>query len=181
MNDIVSSDPTVQLAELMLNADELRAKCDQDDLRAAQQERRQALEQEVRALHEAADHMRTGAWIEGGMTALGGVATAMSYGFGTDATKVTGPTGDWGVVLKSGEALEKMSTQVGILVGGAPSQDDQADAKQAEAEASDAQTRAESARQHLERLHTEQDRTIASAENIIESEAQGTWALIANV
>ena len=181
MNDIGTSDPMVQLAELMLNADELRAKCDQDDLRTAQQERRQALEQEVHALHEAADHMRAGAWIEGGMTALGGVATAMSYGFGTDATRGKGPTGDWGVVLKSGEALEKMSTPVGVLVGGAPSQDDQADAKQAEAGASDAQTRADAARQHLDRIRTEQDRTLGSVENIVESEAQGTWALIANV
>jgi hypothetical protein len=171
----------VQLAELMLDADELRAKCDQDELRAAQQERRQALEKEVAALHEAADDTRAGAWLEGGATALGGLATASSQLFGKFPKNATVPEGGWGVIMKSGEALERMSAPLGRLVGEAPSQDDQADAKQAEAEASDAQTRADAARQHLERIRTEQDRTIASVENIVESEAQGNWALIANV
>jgi hypothetical protein len=178
MNDIGSSDPMVQLAELMLNAEEVRAKADDDALRSARQAQKQALENEVRALHEAADHTRAGAWLQGGVAALSGLAGASAYAF-TPGNGV--PTGDWGAVLKSGGALEQVAVPLGRLLGEAPSQDAQADAKQAEAEAADAGTRADMAYRHHERVRDEQDRTIATVESIVESEAQGNWALIANV
>lgn len=178
MNDLSSVDPMVQLAELMLEADELRAKTDEDELRTAQRARTQALDAEVHALHEAADDTRVGAWVGGLATAAGGVAAAVGSGL-TPVGKE--PTGGAGALLKSGEALEQLAGPLGRMLGEAPSLDAQADAKQAEQQATDAGTRRDLAQQHHERVRSEQDRTIATADSIIQSEAQGTWALIANV
>ena len=178
MNDIGSSDPMVQLAALMLEADELRAKTDEDELRAAQRARMQALDAEVHALHEAAHQTRVGAVVGGIAAAAGGAAAALGSGL-TPVGKQ--PTGDAGVLLKSGEALEQLAGPLGRLLGDGPSLDAQADAKQAEQQAADAGTRRDLAQQHHDRVRSEQDRTIATTESIIESEAQGNWALIANV
>lgn len=178
MNDLSNVSPMVALAELMLESDELRAKADDDALRAARQAQQQALDNETRALHEAADKTRVGAWVEGGVTVLGGAAAAIGAGL-TPVGK--DPARGAGVLAKSGDALERMAGPLGRELGEAPSQDAQADAKQAEAQAADAGTRADVAYRHHERVRDEQDRNLASVESIVESEAQGNWALIANV
>jgi len=178
MNEVEAMSPMVRLAELMLNADEARAKSDEDALRAARQAQQQALREELHALHEAADDVRVGAWVEGLATVAGGTMTATAYAktpLGKD------PTSAMAALLKSGEALEKMGAPLGRELGEAPSMDARADAKQAEQAGADAATRAALADRHHERVRDDQDRTLATLESILESESQGRIALIANV
>jgi len=178
MNELSTTSPMVQLAELMLNADEARAQADEDALRAARNAQQQALREEMKALHDAADDVRVGAWVEGGATLAGGLMTASAH-LGTPSGKE--PTGGMGALFHSGQALEKMGSPLGGLLGEAPSMDAQAKAKQAAAEGADAGTRAELANRHHERVRDDQDRLIATLQSIVESESQGNLALIANV
>jgi hypothetical protein len=179
MNDVSSTDPMVRLAELMLNADEARAKSDEDALRAARQAQQQALREELDALHEAADDVRVGAWVEGAATVAGGTMAATAYA----ETPVADlePTHALAALRKSGEALEKMAAPLGRELGEAPSMDARADAKQAEQEGADAATRAELANRHHERVLGDQERTLATLQSVLESESEGNLALIANV
>ena len=178
MNDVSSADPMVALAQLMLNADDLRAQSDEDALRAARQDQRQALGREMAALHEAADKQRVGAWVEGLATGAGGLMSASAHLF-TPLGK--NPTGRMGALLEGGQALERLAGPAGRELGEAPSMDAQAEAKQAEQESADAATRAELANRDHDRVLDDQERTIGRLETILESESQGDLAIIANV
>jgi len=178
MNEFSAASPMVQLAELMLNADEARAQADEDALRAARDAQQQALQSQVEALHDAADDVRVGAWVEGGAALAGGLMTATAH---LETPLGEKPAGAMAALLDSGQVLGQMASPLGRELGEAPSMDAQANAKQAEAEGADAGTRAEMANRHHERVRDDQDRVIATLQDILESESQGNLALIANV
>ncbi len=178
MNDVGATDPMVALAQLMLNADELRAQSDEDALRTARRDQQLALRDEVRALREAADDVRVGAWVEGLAAGAGGGASALAHAITPLEEKPAG----WGaVLLESGHALGAMAGPAGREFGEAPRMDAQADAKQHEQESADAGTRAELASRHSERMRDDQERLVATLGDVLESEAQGNLAIIANV
>jgi hypothetical protein len=178
VNDLSSVDPMLALAELMLNADDLRAKADEDALRSARRDQQQALREEVDALHEAAGDVRCGAWVEGLATVAGGTMAAVAHG---DTPLGQQPTGWRAALLESGQALSRMAGPASRELGEAPSMDAQAEAKQAEQEGADAATRGELANRHHERVLDDQDRMLATLESVLHSESQGNLAIIANV
>ena len=178
MNDLSSVDPMVALAELMLDADDLRAQSDEDELKSARREQQLALREEWRALHEAADHVRTGAWVEGCAAVASGALAGIAH---AKAPLGKEPTGSLASLLACSSALGHMASPLGSELGEAPSVDAQADAKQAEQEAADAATRAELAHQHHERVLDDQDRMLATLQSTLESESQGNLAIISNV
>jgi hypothetical protein len=172
----ISSDPMIQLAEMMLDHDALAAKLDAENMRAARADQHRAIEQEVSALHEAADDLRRGALVEGGL-ALGGAAlSSVGHVLPKDA-------GALACTLTNGmgAAAQALSRPTGSLLGAAPQADAQAEAKRYEANAADAEARAEEARHHRDRADQAADRTLDSVGATLASETQGNLAIIANV
>jgi hypothetical protein len=162
------SDPMLALAELMINTDHLRSELDRQNLEAARQAQREAMQRQVASLHEAADDVRTGALFEGGAVVLG----ALTTGAGTLA--------DSKLVHEAGGALHAMASPVGKLAGDAPRMHSEARAKQAEQEAEQAGWRADDARDHRRRVAENSDRTLDRVSQIIESEHAGNFAILAN-
>src|SRR4051812_7062974 len=74
---IMATDPTIALAEHMLDVDNVNATIDEQNMRAAHREERSALEQQLNALHQAAHDMRVGAFVQGGLS-LGGAAAGFA-------------------------------------------------------------------------------------------------------
>jgi len=173
---ISSGDPLVALAAMMIDRDNLRAAVDEEALRAAREEQHRALAREVNLLHEAADDMRTGALLEGGLTiaggalaGVGGVVPACSHPVAHDF--LTG----------SGAVARTLAGPMGKMLGDAPKADAEADAKQAEAQAADAGSRADEAERHRARIDQSADRVLDTIGATLASEAQGNLAIISNV
>jgi hypothetical protein len=175
---IVGADPLVGLAELMLKSDEQRASLDDESIRAAREQQRQALEQQVNLLHAAADDVRTGAFIQGGAVMLGAAASGFACG-----TSPAGKPDKAGLVAldKAGSAVQQMAKPVSDELGEAPRMDAEAKAKQAEIKGNLAAERSEEALHHQQRLEQASDRTLDTLGASLESESQGNLAIIANV
>jgi hypothetical protein len=170
---ITTSDPTIALAEYELELDNLNADIDHQELVAARNQEQSAIKQQVEKLHAAADDVRKGAWIQGGLSLAGSAAdfgaSTLDPGVGTTLLKSAAP------------GLNALAGPMGHVFGDAAQADDQADAKQAEARAADAHARAEEAEQHRQQVEQRSDRTLSTVGAIVESEAQGNLAVIANV
>jgi hypothetical protein len=178
MTEIVARGPLFELAALMLNNDFARAKADEETMVAAHHERMQALDDQARSLHEAADATRLGAFI-GASVGLVGAGLAMSAHVATP--EGSPPSGAAGARLKAGDALAGIAPMAERCVGTAPAEDANADATQAEKRAGDAESRADEARRHHARVSDNEDRTLATLQSTLDSEAQGNLAIIANV
>jgi hypothetical protein len=176
------------LARLMLDADDARASADAQELRAARETQRQELDEQVQELHAAASDMREGAWIEGGMACAGGAMSIL--GTAAEPIRSTGAsqTGaalssseKWSkVAIEGGQALSRLAGPSGALTFGASEKDAEARAKQHEALAADAAGRADEAARHRDRALDDADRTLATVQNVLQDEAAGRLALIAN-
>jgi hypothetical protein len=173
-----SGDPLFALASMLVERDNLRAAIDDENLRAARNEERRALAEQVAALHDAADHVRTGALISGGLTLAGAGASAYLSGLtpGSDAAK---RRIDSGKSVANGVA--ELAEPAGAFLGHAERLHAEAEAKQAEGRGADAAARAEDARRHGERLGREIERSLDAIGQALDTEAQGNLAIIANV
>lgn len=173
------SDPMLALAALLVERDEQRADIDDQTLRAARAEEQRQLATEVSALHEAADDVRLGGWVQGLTTVAGGAATAVGHAISpVDDTKKE----PWqNALISSGQSVKELAGPVGALSGQAGRADDEADAKQAEARGSAARARAEEALRHRERLEQSLARSLDAIDQTLDAEAQGNLAIIANV
>lgn len=170
---IMGSDPMIALAEHQIEMDNVNADADQENLRSARNQEHAALEQQVQKLHEAADDVRTGALVQCAFSVAGcGAefgAKALDSSWLTTTLKIAAPT------------LNALAAPAGRWTGEVPQRHDEADAKEAEARAADARSRAEEAEHHRDRIDQMSDRTLSSLDGIINSEAQGNIAVIANV
>jgi hypothetical protein len=163
-----ASDPMLALAELMINTDHVRSELDRQNLEAARQAQREAMQRQVASLHEAADDVKTGAFFEGGAVVLG----ALTTGAGTLA--------DSKLIHEAGGALHASASPAGKLAGDAPRMHSEAQAKQTEQEAAQAGFRADDALDHRRRVVENSDRTLDRLSQIIESEHAGNLAILAN-
>lgn len=179
---ITPSDPLLALAAQEINLDNLNSQIDTEELQTARREQQSALEQQIQKLHEAAHDVRVGAWVQGGIAIVGSVADFGSAAVHPLNSEVYTTAMRSSKELEAiGKALSAVAPAAGHLAGDAPQADDTADAKAAEARAADASSRAEEAEHHRERTEQMSDRTLSSLDGIINSEAQGNLALIANV
>jgi hypothetical protein len=170
---ISASDPSIALAEHLLDLDNLNDQVDTENLNAARNEEQAALNQQIEKLHEAANDVRKGAWVQGGLSLAGSAA-----GFGGTALD----PGTFATDLKAASPVFSSAAGIfGPLAGAAPQADHEADAKRAEAHVVDARSRADEAEHHRERMEQQSDRTLSSVDSIVNSEAQGNLALIANI
>jgi hypothetical protein len=178
MTEVMSTDPTIQLAALMIDADDARSRVADETIAAAHREQMQAFDEQIRYLHEAADDVRAGAWAQGLTTIAGAGLTAAAH-IQTTPGEVT--TRAVQLELDAGKGLSELAPKLGDLVGTAPSADDNADAKRAEQHAADAGARADEAKEQRRRAFESSDRTLSTLQSTLESNSQGHLAIIANV
>lgn len=181
---------TFALAKLMLDVDDTRAAADDEDLRAARETQREEDDRQVQALHDAADDVRNGAWVEGGLGLAGGAlsivgtAAGPTHVDGADAaTKaaLAARQQQSNVVTQVGQTLSKLAQPTSTLVGSAPAKDAEARATQHKALSDDAGARAEEAEHQRDRVLDGEDRTLATLQSTLQAEADGRLAIIANV
>ena len=178
MTEVTTTDPMIQLAALLIDADETRSRVADAAVAAAHREQIQALDEQVSCLHEAADAVRTGAWIQGLTTVAGAGFTADAH---VQVALGQATARDVAAQLALGKGLEELSPALGQLFGTAASADANADAKQAEQRGADAAARADGAREERRRAFENADRTLATLQSTLESTSQGNLAVIANV
>ena len=178
MIEVTSTDPTIQLAALMIDADDARSRVADETIAAARREQMHAYDEQIRYLHDAADDVRAGAWTQGLTTLAGAGLTAASH---VQTTPGTAPKLAAQLELDAGKGLSELAPKLGDLVGTAPSADANADAKRAEQHATDAGARADEAKEQRRRAFESSDRTLSTLQSTLESNAQGNLAIIANV
>jgi hypothetical protein len=165
------------LAKLMLDGDDARAAADEQELRAAHETQRQELDHQVQELHAAASDVRKGAWVEGSLALAGGAFSTLGTlaASSTDAASAKKP-----VAVVAGESLSALARPASALAFGASEKDAEARAKAHEARAADAGERADEAGRHRDRLLGDEDRTLSTVQSVLQDEAAGRLALIAN-
>jgi len=178
MVEVTSTNPIVQLAALMIDADETRSRVADETIASAHREQMQAFDEQIRYLHEAADHVRAGAWAQGLTTIAGAGLTATAH---LQAVPGEVPTRAIALELDAGKALAEVAPKIGDLVGKAPEADANTDAKAAEQRAADAGARVDEAKEQRRRSFESSDRTLSTLQSTIESNSQGNLAVIANV
>ncbi len=176
------------LARLMLDADDARASADEQDLRAARETQQRELARQVDELHAAADDVRGGAFVEGALAAAGGVLSVV--GTATEPIQANGASQagaafssseKWSkVTIEGGQALSRLAGPSSALTFGASEKDAEARAKRHEALAAGAGGRAEEAARHRDRVLDGEDHALSTVQSILEDEAEGRLALIAN-
>jgi hypothetical protein len=187
---IAGGDSMFALAKLMLDADDARAAADDQDLRSARQEQQRELETEVQELHQAAADTRTGALLEGGFAIAGGAVSAIGVASEPTHAENTGRAAitafqaankQGALADRVGQLISGSGKPLGKMFGDAPAADAEAEAKHHEALAADASARATETLQHHDRVLDNEDRTLATLQSTLESNAEGNLALIANV
>jgi hypothetical protein len=157
-----------ELATLIVQNDFLRGEVDDQNLRAAREAERRAQEQEIAAMHDAADAISTGAWVQGLTAAAAGSTQCYASVERIDALD------------KGGKGLAGMAEPVGALVGDAPKARADANAAQARNAASRADARADEADQHRARVERQTDHVLDLVEGTLESQHQGNFAILGN-
>ncbi|HTQ04780.1 MAG TPA: hypothetical protein VMI54_13035 [Polyangiaceae bacterium] len=186
---IGGGDDLAALAKLMLDVDDARAAADEQELRAAHETQRRELERQVQDLHEAANDVREGAWVEGGLGLVGGtvstVATAAAPAHPMDETFASkaafaSAKHSSDVALQVGQMLTTMAKPTSAMTFGAAEKDAEARAKQHEAAAADAGASVAEAEQHRSRVLDNEERTLSTLQSTLQSAADGNLAIIAN-
>jgi hypothetical protein len=179
MTRVTSSNPMIELAALMVETDFVRGEMDDQNLRDAREAQRRAMAEEVHAMHEAADAIATRAWVQGSITVAAGAAQcAGSLGQIGDTSE--SPKTGWGALDRGGDGLGRVAEPAGDLLGGVPKAEADADAARARNESAQAGSRADEAAQHRDRLEKHTDRVLELIESTLESEHQGSLAVLGN-
>jgi hypothetical protein len=172
------SDPMLELAALLVESDFARAEMDAENLRAAREAERRAMNAEIAAMRRAADFIEQQAWVQGGIAVAGGAAQCAGYVSQATSTAARTP---WEAGLQhGGAAAMAVAEPAGQLVGGVAKAQADTDAAQARNAADQAGSRAEEAQRHLERVRDHTDRVLELVEGVIETEAQGDFAILGN-
>jgi hypothetical protein len=202
MTDV--SKMTAELATLLVHNDFVRAEADEQNLRAAREAERRAMNEQIRAMRRAADAAFVSALVQGGMAAAGGaMQCASSLGLigntkpadgdcATDtplgATFASRTQDDVDREMcahrleamgKAGCALGAISAPAGALLGTAEKRAD-VDAAQARNAAERADARADDAARHRDRVERHTDAVLDLVEGTLDSEQQGHFAILAN-
>jgi hypothetical protein len=163
---IVSSDPTIQLVAMMIERDAEQDVNDAERLAGARRAEYEAGREQVEAMHRAADAVATGAWIEGGITVVGG------------AVSVGGIAGDSKSLEAAGASTSSLAESVGRLHGEVAELLASADAERARQIAQQASHRGEGARSHMESTDRHSETVTNLLERIVEERAQGNAAVL---
>jgi len=165
---IVSGDPTVQLAVLMLENASLADAIDREQLEAARQAEERASADRVAAMHDAADAVAAGAWVQGGLTVLGA------------GTSIGGVAADTKALDFAGGGASALAEPVGTLFGAVPKLHAEAEAASAADAANRAGYAAEDARSHMARVDQHAGAVVDLVTKILDAEAQGANAVLGN-
>jgi hypothetical protein len=171
-------DPMLELAALLVESDFARAEMDQENLRAAREAERRAMNAEIAAMRRAADFIELEAWVQGGIALAGGAAQCA--GHVSQATSHAAST-PWEAGLQhGGAAAASIAAPAGHLVGGVSKAQADTDAAHARNAAERSGSRAEEAERHLERVRDHTERVLELVEGAIETEQQGNFAILGN-
>jgi hypothetical protein len=181
---IVSSDPTIQLAALMLENDAREDEIDRDRMEAARRAEESAAARQVEALHDAADAVARGAWLQGGVTVLGGGISMV--GIATTPLEAP-PPGTESEELRDAKLLQSLGATTsslagaaGALAGEVPRLHAEARAQRAAQDVTSAGHAMEDARSHAERMDRHSDAVLDLLEKVLDQEAQGNSAVLGN-
>lgn len=180
----VSGDPMVGLAVLMLENGERLGELD----RRRREEARQAMERasaaEIEALHDAADAVATGALVQGGLTVAGGAVSFGAVWNGAGATKpkagggteASNPAADR--ALRLGGTLGALADPLSRLAGDVPRAHAEAEAAEARHQNERARFDADEAQSDLTAQERQADAVLDRVAQILDTEAQGTLAIL---
>jgi len=163
---IVSGDPTVQLAVLMLENASLARELDREQLESARQAEERASAERIAAMHEAAEAIATGAWVQGGLTVLGA------------GTSIGGVAADTKSLDFAGGGAMALAEPLGALFGAVPRAHAEAEAASAADAASRAGNVAEDARAHLANVDRHAGAVVDLVTKILDVEADGARAVL---
>ncbi|HEX6767504.1 MAG TPA: hypothetical protein VF103_18525 [Polyangiaceae bacterium] len=168
-----------ELASLIVQNDFLRGEVDDQNLRAAREAERRAQEQEIAAMHDAADAVVTGAWVEGLTAAAAGgaqcYASLARIGVESDDERTA-----LDAIDKGGKGLAGIAGPAGALTGDAPKASAEAEAAQARNAAERADASADEAERHHDRVERHTDQVLDAVEGTLNSEHQGNFAILGN-
>ena len=165
---ITSTDPMLAFAELLINADYARSELDHQNLQAAREEQARAEARQVAALHDAADSVAEGAWVQGAFTVAGSVCGG--------ASTLT----ESNLLQQAGSGLSALAGPAGNLAGTAPRMHAEARAEEASQAAEHARWKADDARDHSRRVAEHSDRILDGVAQVLETEHAGELAILAN-
>jgi hypothetical protein len=183
----VSGDPMVGLAVLMLENAERLGELDRQRLEDARQTMERASAAEIEALHDAADAVARGALVQGGLTFIGG---AISFGAAVNGAGATRQLAGGGSVaadpkadaaLGMGNSLGRLAEPMGKLAGEVPQRHAEAEAATARRESERARFDAEEAQNDVRAEERQADAVLDGLAQILDTEAQGSLAILGNV
>jgi len=186
--DEVASDPTIELALRLMDSDFERGEQDRARIETARANQSRAMDAQVAALREAAEHMLIGAAVQGSFGIASGTCAFVAAAIGPAPADPKHPTQQDVIAKNTAEKWSAVATgfsntaaPVGKLFGDSPAGDDQADAQQARNDAERAGWVADDARSHRERTQRNVDRTQDFASNMIQGEEQTNTAILGNI
>jgi hypothetical protein len=156
------------LAALVLQAQATQQQTDHDELQVARDEYRNALSEEVGAMHEAASQVFWGAVAQGSLAMISGAASvygaassqsAISKALKSHSDTAISAACRPGVAENFGNALASLAPPVGKLVSGSDGQDSLADAKAASGQGEEAKWRIDDLKENIEQSKQVTDKT----------------------
>ncbi len=163
-----------ELAVLTLETQENQRQCDRERLDDARSDYAEALREEVAAMHEEADHIATGAWVQGLTTVASGAA-----GFAAvEASKTTDKLTGWQVVHRG---LGDFAQPLGSYAGGSAAAHDRADARAAAGEAEQAKWLLTDLKDALREAEERQDKALDWASSLADKDGAAINAVLSNM
>jgi hypothetical protein len=173
------TDPMLALALLMLENDHSREQSDAVALARARDEQRRAMNDAVRALHDAADAVANGALLQGGLSLAGGAASCTGA-VGVAARAKNDSTPLLAGLSSGGNAALTLGAPAFALVGEAPQLEAEAEAKAAEQRRTQASWAADDASESRARTRAGVDHTLDAVENALDAQHQANIAVLSN-
>jgi hypothetical protein len=182
----VSGDSTLQLALLMLENAEHLGELDRQRLENARQSMERASAAEIEALHDAADAVAMGAFVQGGMTFIGGAVSCGAVLNGAGATPLASAGGtesrspETDAALSIGGNIRDLAGPMSTLAGDVPRRHAETRATMARHQRETASFDAEEAKNSAQDNERQADAVIDRLGQILDTEAQGNLAVLGN-
>lgn len=178
------------LAMLVLDAQAIQRQTDHEELQLARDEYRQALSEEVGAMHEAASQVFWGAVAQGSLSVIAGAASvygaASSQSAISEALESQNDTAlsaacQSGVAETFGNALGSLAPPIGKLVSGSDGQDSLADAKAASGQGEEAKWRIADLKENIEQSKQMTDKTTQWLASAVEKQDSAITSVLSRM
>jgi len=176
-----------ELAVLLLENETSQSQSARLERDAARQTYLDEAEQQVAALHAAADAISSGAYVSGALTVAGGLCTMTGAAYKYDAATDTRPDASAKDALmaacftKAGDLASGVAQPLKLIIGDGPAEEHKADAKQHEVLASQAQWQASDANGEIDKAEKQSAKVLDLVEAIERDQNASTNALIGRI